>query len=106
MFRSLLRNKQLISFLSGQSGTFGALSAQSRTFGSLIKSTQSGTFGALSKRFQSSKPFNQCANTCKCPNSENINEIKSMVLPTYFLTCGIGGYVIGDMIFTAIRLLK
>lgn len=84
MFRYLLRNKQFVSPLSGQLGTVGA----------------------LSKRFQSSKPFNQCTNTCKCPNSEKINQINSLVLPTYFLTCGVGGYIIGDMIFTAIRLLK
>ncbi len=92
MFRYLLRNKQFVSPLSRQLGTVGALSAQS------------GTVGALSKRFQSSKPFNQCTNTCKCPNSEKINQINSLVLPTYFLTCGVGGYIIGDMIFTAIRL--
>lgn len=61
---------------------------------------------SLIKRYQSTKPFNQCTNTCKCPNSAKINDIESLVLPTYFLTCGIGGYVIGDMIFTAIQLLN
>lgn len=86
MLCMLLRNKQIVSSLS--------------------KNAQSGTFGSLTKRFQSAKPFNQCTNTCKCLNSENINEIKSLVLPTYFLTCGIGGYVIGDMIHTAIRLFS
>ena len=82
MFRYLLRNKQFVSPLSGQLGTVGALSAQSGIRGNAVASEYSG---ALSKRFQSSKPFTQCTNTCKCPNSEKINQINSLVLPTYFL---------------------
>ncbi len=98
MFRSLL-------IRSAQSGIRGNAVA-SEYFGALSESAQSRTFGSLIKRFQSTKPFNQCTNTCKCPNSAKINDIESLVLPTYFLTCGIGGYVIGDMIFTAIQLLN
>ncbi len=63
--------------------------------------SKSGNYVSLIKRFQS----NNC-NTCKCPNSEKINYIQSLVLPTYFLTCGMGGYIIGNIIFTAISIIK
>jgi hypothetical protein len=75
-----------------------------KMFRSLLRNKQ--FVSSLIKRFQSTKPFNQCTNTCKCPNSAKINDIESLVLPTYFLTCGMGGYIIGNIIFTAISIIK
>ncbi len=46
------------------------------------------------------------ANNCKCPNSEKIDLIQQMVTPTFLLTCGMSGYIIGDMIFTGISIFS
>lgn len=40
-------------------------------------------------------------NQCKC-QSEKIDLIHKMMVPTYLLSCGIGGYIIGDFLFRII----
>lgn len=50
---------------------------------------------------------NMCnKNECKCPNSAKIDNVERLVLPTFFLSCGIGGYIVGDIIFKVISFLN